>query len=285
MLIIGLMVWQHVAEERLALPARPIWDSDRSPFPGLEAFTEEDSAVFFGRHAEITEVLNRFHPVLAGQAHRLITVVGPSGVGKSSLVRAGVVPRLRQRRGGWIVVPPMVPGDHPLQSLAQALAAACSKHSAADVPTHRFADELRITGRRPNAPVVVIVDQAEELLTLSGEFERDEFLDLLASALDADPRLWITVIMRSEFLTAFLSTKQARLFRDPVTVGTLGRTELAEVIEQPARRAGLTFDPPSLPQRMAADAGGGDALPLLAYALQELYLAARRGWLIFHQRC
>ncbi|MBA3646878.1 MAG: hypothetical protein H0W63_11985 [Gemmatimonadaceae bacterium] len=132
---------------------------------------------------------------------------------------------------------------------------------------------------RPSAPVLVIVDQAEELITLSGEAERDDLLGLLARALDADPRLWIIMIMRSEFLTGFLGTEQARLFRDPVAVGTLSRAALVEVIEQPARRAGLTFDPPTLPQRMAADAGG-DALPLLAYALQELWLAAGPGGML-----
>jgi hypothetical protein len=142
-----------------------------------------------------------------------------------------------------------------------------------EVQVPRFVDELRTAHGRPNAPVLVIVDQAKELITLSGEAERDAFLALLVSALDADPRLWIVMIMRTEFLNAFLGTEQARLFREPVTVGTLSRAALVEVIEQPARRAGLTFDPPSLPQQMAADAGGGDALPLLAYALQELCLA------------
>ncbi|MGH3934124.1 MAG: eIF2A-related protein [Pseudonocardiaceae bacterium] len=274
LLIIGVMVWQHRAEQRQALRARPVWDSDRSPFPGLEAFTEQDSAVFFGRDTEITELLERLHPVVAAQAHRLVTVVGPSGAGKSSLVQAGVVARLRQRRGGWIVVPPVVPGDHPLRSLARSIAAAYPERSTAVVQAARFVDELRTAHGRPNAPVLLIVDQAEELITLSGETERDDFLALLASALDADPRLWIILIMRSEFLTTFLGTEQSRLFRDPVIVGTLGRAALVEVIEQPARRAGLTFDPPTLPQRMAADAGGGDALPLLAYALQELCLAA-----------
>ncbi|MGH3810866.1 MAG: NACHT and WD repeat domain-containing protein [Pseudonocardiaceae bacterium] len=273
LLIIGVMVWQHRAEQ----PARPVWNSDRSPFPGLEAFTEQDSAVFFGRDAEITGLLDRLYPVLAGKAHRLVTVVGPSGAGKSSLVQAGVVPRLRQRRGGWIVVPPVVPGDHPLRSLARSLAAACPGHPVDGEAAARFADQLRTAARRPNAPVLLIVDQAEELIALSGEVERDRFLGLLAGVLDTDPRLWIIMIMRSEFLTAFLGTEQARLFRDPVTVGTLSRTALVEVIEQPARRAGLTFDPPTLPQRMAADAGGGDALPLLAYALQELCLAAGPG--------
>ncbi len=277
LLIIGVMVWQNRAEHRQALPARPVWDSDRSPFPGLEAFTEQDSAVFFGRDAEITELLERLHPVVAAQAHRLVAVVGPSGTGKSSLVQAGVVARLRQRRSGWIVVPPVVPGDHPLRSLARSLAAAGSGHSNAEVQAPGFVDELRAVHGRPSAPVLVIVDQAEELITLSGESERDAFLSLLARALDAGPRLWIIMIMRSEFLAAFLGTEQARLFRDPFAVGTLGHAALVEVIEQPARRAGLTFDPPSLPQRMASDAGGGDALPLLAYALQKLCLAAGPG--------
>ncbi len=276
LVIIGVMVWQHRSEQRLALPARPVWDSDRSPFPGLEAFTEQDSAVFFGRDAEITELLDRLHPVVPAQVNRLVAVVGPSGAGKSSLVQAGVVPRLRQHRGGWIVVSPVVPGDHPLRSLARSLAAAGSGGPTDEVQVPRFVDELRTAHGRPSAPVLVIVDQAEELITLSGEAERDAFLSLLASALDADPRLWILLIMRTEFLNAFLGTEQARLFRDPVTVGTLSRAALVEVIEQPARRAGLTFDPPSLPQRMAAEAGG-DALPLLAYALQELCLAAGPG--------
>jgi hypothetical protein len=274
LLIIGVMVWQHRAEQR---SARPVWDSDRSPFPGLEAFTEEDSAVFFGRDVEVAELLDRLHPVVPAQANRLVTVVGPSGAGKSSLVQAGVIPRLRQRRGGWIIAPTLVPGDHPLRSLARSLASACSGRSIEDVPTPHFVNELRAAYRHPHAPVLLIIDQAEELITLSGETERDAFLGLLTSVLDADPRLWIIVIMRTEFLNAFLGTEQARLFRDPVAVGTLGRAALIEVIEQPARRAGLTFDPPTLPQRMATEAGGGDALPLLAYALQELCLAAGPG--------
>jgi hypothetical protein len=266
LLIIRVMFWQHRAEERLASLARPVWDSDRSPFPGLEAFTEQDSAVFFGRDAEIAELLNRLHPVVEGQAHRLIVVIGPSGAGKSSLVQAGMVPRLRLRRSGWIVVPPVVPGDHPLRSLARSLLAAGSEHSSDidNVLASRFADGPRAAHRRPNAPVLVIVDQAEELITLSGDAERDRFLGLLASALENDSRLWIILILRSEFLTAFLSTEQAGLFREPVIVGMLGRAALVGVIEQPARRAGLIFDPPTLPQRIAAEAGGGDALPLLA---------------------
>lgn len=141
LVIIGVMAWQHRAEQRLALPSRPVWDSDRSPFPGLEAFTEQDSAVFFGRDTEVTELLERLHPVVAAQANRLVAVVGPSGVGKSSLVQAGVAPRLRQRRSGWLVVPPVVPGDHPLRSLALSLAAVWRGHrtEVGSLPHHAIA--------------------------------------------------------------------------------------------------------------------------------------------------
>lgn len=109
LLIMGVMVWQHRTEKRLALPPRPDWTSDRSPYPGLEAFTEQDPAVFFGREAETTELLERLHPVVIGQADRLVAVVGPSGAGKSSLVQAGVIPRLRHRRSGRGT-------DHPLRT-------------------------------------------------------------------------------------------------------------------------------------------------------------------------
>jgi hypothetical protein len=111
-----------------------IWDSHRLPFPGLEAFTVLDSAVHFGRCGKITELLNWLHPVVAAQVNRLVAVLGPSGAGKLSLVQAGVVPRLRQRRGGWIVVPTVVPGDHPLRSLANSLAAAHPGYPAESGP-------------------------------------------------------------------------------------------------------------------------------------------------------
>lgn len=119
--IVGVMVWQQVADERGA--AAPVWDSDRPPFPGLEAFTEQDAGVFFGRAAETSELLERLHPVGGTRTHRLIAVIGPSGVGKSSLVSAGLVPRLARRRHNWIVVPSFVPEDRPVWSLARSLAA------------------------------------------------------------------------------------------------------------------------------------------------------------------
>ena len=279
--IVAVMIWQHREEERE--DAGPEWDSDRPPFPGLEAFTEQDAGVFFGRAAETTELLDRLHPAGGGLGHRLIAVVGPSGVGKSSLVGAGLLPRLAQRRRKWLVVPAFVPEDDPVRSLARSLAAA-NGGSAASIAATLAGDpgglaacieELRAACGRPG-PVLVVIDQGEELLTLAGQGEREKFLRLLECALEADRQLWILLIMRSEFLTSFLATAHARLFRDPVTVGALSRTALFEVIAGPAAQAGLRFDPPELVQLMVDEAGGGEALPLLAFTLQELYLDAGR---------
>lgn len=285
--IVAVMIWHQLADER-GSPAA-VWDSARPPFPGLEAFTEQDAGVFFGRAAEATELLERLHPVEPVKAHRLIAVIGPSGVGKSSLVSAGLLPRLAQRRQRWIVVPPFVPEDRPTQGLARSLAEAAREPSADRLTAiltagpHALADcvqEVRAGSGGRSSPVLVTIDQGEELLTLTGDQERGQFLGLLEDGLAADQRLWIVVIMRSEFLTAFLATPHARLFRDPVTVGALGRDALYDVITGPAAKAGLRFDPQELTQLMVDDAGGGDALPLLAYTLQELYLAAGKSMVV-----
>jgi len=77
--------------------------------------------VFFGRDAEIDKLVGRLQPTLQWGAQRLIAVVGPSGSGKSSMVRAGLIPRLL-KSGTWRVVPAIQPGEHPIRSLARALA-------------------------------------------------------------------------------------------------------------------------------------------------------------------
>ncbi|MFD7260359.1 AAA family ATPase [Streptomyces sp. NPDC059874] len=246
--LIAGQVWLHYLDRPVAV--RRVWDSDQPPFPGLEAFTEADAAVFFGRDREVSELVGRLHPAVPGRAARCVTVVGPSGSGKSSLVRAGLLPALARRRRRWAVAEPFSPGTDPVGALRRRL------------------DQL------PDArPALLVVDQLEELLTLSGPEERAGFLTALRTALREDPQLWVVATLRSDFLTGFLESGLAELVRDTMTIGALGREELYEVIERPAEQAGLTFAP-GVVARMVDDCGGGDALPLLAYTLQELYLRA-----------
>src|SRR4051812_21613642 len=102
-------------------PARMFaWDPWRSPYPGLRAVDGEDAAVFFRPEGEIGELVERLRPSLRRRGASL-ALVGPSGSGKSSLVHAGLLPRLRRMPADWVVLPPVFPGDRPLEALARAL--------------------------------------------------------------------------------------------------------------------------------------------------------------------
>ncbi|MGX1471837.1 UNVERIFIED_CONTAM: hypothetical protein RKD50_000645 [Streptomyces canus] len=211
-------------------------------------------------------------------------MIGPSGSGKSSLVRAGLLPALGRRRGLWVIAPPFAPGAAPLVSFASSLAAVLPDTTVEQVQTEltqgaagvrRCLDRLR-TARGGRGAPVLLVDQLEELLTLTGARDRGAFLSLIEESLAADPHLWVVATLRSDFLTDFLGTGYAALTHQPTLVGVLGRTELFEVIEKPAEQAGLSFAP-GVVARMVDDTGGGDALPLLAYTLQELFLRIGSG--------
>ena len=89
------------------------WDSSRAPYPGLLAFQEQDAAVYFGRGGEIGGGLDLLNRVRRLGSPRVVVVVGASGSGKSSLVRAGLVPRLRRDPERWLVVDPFRPRDDP----------------------------------------------------------------------------------------------------------------------------------------------------------------------------
>ncbi len=132
--------------------------------------------------------------------------------------------------------------------------------------------------------MLLVIDQAEELLTHCGEQERAAFLRLLTSALRDNPRLWVVATLRSEFLTGLLTSGFADLFRNPMVIGSLDRAALFQVIEGPAAQAGLTFAP-GVVNELVDDTGGGDALPLLAYTLQALYLRVGPGGTVTAEDC
>ena len=259
------------------------WNPLRSPYPGLEAFTFEDAAVFFGRDREIRDLERLLEPTLQRGAGRFVGIVGPSGSGKSSLLNAGLLPRLQRRPERWILLPSIVPGRQPTRNLARAIATALA---SGDSP--RSPDEVESALRRgPSAlvqlagqlarghhrrqNVLVVVDQAEELATQTGPREQQEFLALLRGAMGEDSPLWAVATIRSEFLsTAPDRAGLAEAVDDCVVVEPLSPTRLPEIIQRPAQRAGLDFDP-GLVEQAVREAAGSDALPLLAYTLRELY--------------
>jgi WD40 repeat protein len=259
------------------------WDVSRSPYPGLEAFGHEHAGVFFGRDEKIAELMDLLRPAYPGGAGRFVAVVGPSGSGKSSLLRAGVLPRLHRQPERWVVLPPLLPGGKPVRSLAEVLVKA-GVPGAVDEIEARLAEhgsdalvELARTLAGDRRRVLVVIDQAEELSTRTGPQHRQAFLDLLRTTLRPDSPLWVVATVRSEFLSP--DPERAGLadaIHGSVIVEPLNRERLPEVIEEPARRAGLDI-PAHLVARMVDEAVGGDALPLLACALDQLYHRVGRG--------
>ncbi|WP_222262503.1 nSTAND1 domain-containing NTPase [Modestobacter marinus] len=265
------------------------WDPDRSPYPGLVPFASEDAAVFFGRRPETHRLVELLTPTLQRGPGRMVAVVGPSGSGKSSLLYAGLLPRLARMPERWLVVPPLRPGRQPTANLVGCLsrafaarghprppeevAAALDRGSAGLVEMAAQLADLAGNGAgRPG--VLIVLDQAEELLTRTGTREQQAFLGLLAGALNEDSPVWAVATLRSEFLsTAPDRAGLAEAIDDPLVIEPLSRNRLAEVIARPAQRAGLDLEP-GLVERMVEDTAGGDALPLLGYTLHQLYQRA-----------
>lgn len=252
------------------------WDGTRPPYPGLLAFQEEDAAIFFGRGDEISqglELLNRLHHL--GDP-RLIMVLGASGTGKSSLVRAGLMPRLRRDSDRWIVLDLFRPRADPTGELVSIL----SRSGSADLAERlRVADdpdalaeillEIRRRSGRPAAKVLLIVDQFEELL---GRDSSMTFLTQLRRAIDhPDAPVVVVATMRSDFLDRFQNSHPLLDIEYAVlSLGPMSQEDIAEIIEEPAKEAEVELEP-RLVTALVADAGTPNALPLLAFTLRELF--------------
>ncbi|MGH2410753.1 MAG: helix-turn-helix domain-containing protein, partial [Chloroflexota bacterium] len=156
----------------------------RNPYKGLRAFRAADAGDFFGRETLIAELAASMHAFTQPDAARFLTVVGPSGSGKSSVVLAGLLPHLR--RGAlpgstdWVYLDPLLPGAHPLESLSLAVAKALPSSSLTAIRADLDASErglhlvaARVAGQvgTPESRVLLIVDQAEELFTLTADEE------------------------------------------------------------------------------------------------------------------
>lgn len=285
-------VFPRVAEAVRQITSRvdPGWDVTRSPYPGLHPFDETRAGVFFGRDAEIEELLNRVTWPHAEGAERLVLVVGSSGSGKSSLVRAGVLPRVRLLEGPWVVIPTFAPRDVAFEQLAASLLKAFDEFGEGTESVEALALRLR-NGALPalirelcraadisdggRGGVVATIDQAEQLTTDSAH-ERTAFLDAIAAAVDASAPIRVIATLREEYLSRVVAgTAFAGRASSTLPIGRLSPERLGEVIEKPADRAGIAFEP-GLVQRIVEDTrsgapSGGDPLPLLAFTLEQVF--------------
>lgn len=262
----------------------PLWKG--SPFPGLRAFTADDAAIFFGRGRE-TDALVR---ILAGPASRFLAVFGASGWGKSSLVSAGLMPRLRanaiegSRDWVWVRFTPAELGNDPFLALAARLAPLAARlgwetrdlteRLRADTPALDALAAGLIADRPAWTELGLFVDQFEELFTSVAPHDREPFVRLLALASES-PRLRVVATLRADFYERCLELPQLAqlLAAGHYPLSAPGTAALLDIVTRPASRAGLTFEE-GLVDRLLADTGAEPgALPLLAFALSELHEA------------
>jgi WD40 repeat protein len=249
-----------------------------TPYRGLEPFSAEHAAEFFGRDIDIGVLTARV------RAQPVVVVVGPSGVGKSSLVMAGLVPALRRQRQWSVAL--VRPGQDPWPRLAAGLVRAHNGLGAVVTldEAQRESDRLRAGGFGPMArflrgedrPLLVVVDQLEELLATTGGPDQD-LLDLLLPEPDAAVEACRLVLtLRADFLPVLQSIPgfHARLNERLYLLSPLTAEQMREAIVRPAAARGVAFRG-GLVDQILDDAAGG-SLPVLEFTLAKLWETQRR---------
>ncbi len=255
----------------------------RNPFKGLRAFQETDAEDFFGREAIVDRLVEMV------EARRLVAVVGSSGSGKSSLVRAGLIPALRRRaKERPVVVTEMFPGAHPFEQLETALRRVAVSWPGAGFRGDLSTDDhglLRLVDRilPPDGELALVIDQFEELYSLVEEpASRRRFIDGLAVAVSAqDSRIRVVITLRADFFDRPLDHPSlGPLIKEGVLpLATLSRAELARAVGEPALRVGLELEDGLVPEIVADTADQPGALPLMQFALAEMVDRSDGWWL------
>ncbi len=245
------------------------------PYKGLDAFEEEDTELFFGREALVKELVSRV------KDSRTVFITGPSGSGKSSLVRAGLIPALKKSSSGsgWLYAT-LKPGRDPIDALANAfsrlkdpgLGKYLRENAEQASAFHECAESA--LSENTNQRLVLYIDQFEEVFTQLSKDKAQTFINLLAHAATVENgRVIILFSMRSDFIPNCATYPQLNelLNQQFVQIGAMEPEELVSAIAQPALRVGLRIEPDLIAQIINDMQGEPGALPLMQFALKDLF--------------
>ena len=285
--------------------AFPLGQLEEGPFPGLRSFddTDSDAAVFYGRSAEIASILEELRLMRAQSLRKPLMILGASGSGKSSILKAGVMPRLRRETPGWLPLRVFRPGGEPILNFAQSIAqtmlefgrevpvgvirdqlVAAAKQqgngsggesqggsgSAVAACLEELGGKLREAAGRPDAAILIAIDQAEELLTADAESAM-QFCEYLRAATATEKPWHIVFTVRTDSCRQLQSSALFNgLDARGIELRPLPRYRFESVITGPAGRYGVSVDEDLL-EKLMEDSPGQDTLPLLAFALNRLW--------------
>ena len=245
-----------VREDELFALVSLVFELGPNPYKGLEYFDEEDADRFFGRE-DVTEKLFEKYQTLQDSPIRLMAILGPSGSGKSSIARAGLIHKIRHSADHQDIV--FRPGEYPLKAFTEELAK-----------------------NNPSDPDVILVDQFEEIYTqCKDEAERNQFVrNLLHASSDEDSRVSVIIILRTDFLK---QTKNHHpelynaIAENEIIVKAMTRNQIRSLITEPARRSGYIFDTETVDRLISETEKHEGALPLLEFALDSIWKGMKEG--------
>jgi hypothetical protein len=257
----------------ICLPDRPPAPAT-SPYKGLRAFEKQDEALFFGRNNVVRQVMD------AVAAVALVPVVGSSGVGKSSLVQAGLLPCLEKEKTSWGIETILPRPDLPM-ALAAALARLSGTPAIVPPPQlEAWYDDLSLHGLAAAAEkacherwehAVIVIDQFEEALVPDGE--NDPILRQLGDLRDGGI-LTIVLTLRGDAFGRFVEGEEGfgePLRRNAIVVHGMDQHELREAIRRPAERDGFDVSDPLVDELVEAIYDNPGALPLLEFSLDQMW--------------
>jgi len=284
----------------------PASDPNRPPYRGLRPLEAEDAGIFFGRDAPIIEALDRLRGLRETTPPRLLVILGASGSGKSSFLRAGLLPRLKRDDRHFLPLPIIRPERAAINGENGLLSALEDAFKSVGIATTRAKLRAAVDGGastlkpllkaladkatpsaldtdpKPTPPTLILsIDQGEELFLAEGQDEAQVLFALLRELLiDDAPALVVVFAIRSDAYARLQEEKLLEGIRKfPFDLGPMLRGSYAEVIKGPARRLEGTARPLKIEEALVntlltdIEAGGAkDALPLLAFTLERLYV-------------
>lgn len=272
----------------------------RAPYRGLEAMEPEDAAVFFGRGADILRGIDELRGLAGRKAPRLFVILGASGAGKSSFLRAGLWPRLLRDDAQWLPLRPIRAGrggaiegreglltalEEVHRRFAQRVSRADLRDALATAPSfiellrklRQMAAQRALISAPPYPLPVLCLDQGEEIFTADAGAESETFLHLARAGMDVDEALLLVTIRSDSYglmqsAKALAGVDQSPLSLGPVPHGEIGRLirEPAEILRRKVGPSAPVFDAAITARLQTEVEGESDALPLLAFVLQRL---------------